>query len=45
MGSKSFVESFVVEAFHEDLGTISSPPMLADPQMTFMMPHCAMPTP
>ncbi len=36
MGSKSLIESFVVEAFHEDLGTIFSFPMLADAHSTFV---------
>jgi hypothetical protein len=31
MGSTSFVESFVVKGFHEDLGTISSLFMLPNP--------------
>jgi hypothetical protein len=38
VGSKSFVDSFVVKAFHEDLGTISSLPMFVDPQAVFVMP-------
>jgi hypothetical protein len=37
MGSKSFVELFVVKAFHEDLGTIFNLPMLVDPQVAFVM--------
>jgi hypothetical protein len=37
MGSTSFVESFVIEVFHEDLGTMFSLPMLVDPHMTFVM--------
>ncbi len=37
VGSTSFVESFVVEVFHEDLWTIFSFPILADLQVTFMM--------
>ncbi len=35
--SKSFVKLFVAKAFHEDFGTISSLPMLVDPQATFAM--------
>jgi hypothetical protein len=31
VGSRSFIESFVDEVFHEDLGTISSLHMLVDP--------------
>jgi hypothetical protein len=31
MGFRSFIESFMVEAFHEDLRTISILPMLANP--------------
>jgi hypothetical protein len=37
MGSKPFVESFVAKALHEDLGTISSLPMLANLQTIFAM--------
>jgi hypothetical protein len=37
VGSTSFVELFVVEVLYEDLGTISSLPMLANLQATFMM--------
>jgi hypothetical protein len=37
MGSTSFVELFVVEAFHEDLETISCLPMLINPKATFAM--------
>jgi hypothetical protein len=31
MVSTSFIELFMVEALHEDLGTIFSLPMFADP--------------
>jgi hypothetical protein len=37
MGSTSFIESFVVEVLHEDLGIIFSFLMLADLQATFAM--------
>jgi len=37
MGSTSFVESFMAEAVHEDLGTIFSLPMFADSQVVFVM--------
>jgi hypothetical protein len=37
VGSRSFVESFVHEAFYEDLGMISNLPMLADHKVTFVM--------
>ncbi len=37
MGSTSFVESFVVKTLHEDLGMISSLPMLVDPHVVFTM--------
>jgi hypothetical protein len=37
MGSRSFIESFVVEALHEDLGTIFNLHMLANLQATFVM--------
>jgi hypothetical protein len=37
MGSKSFVELFVVEVLHEDLGMISSFPMLINRYATFTM--------
>jgi hypothetical protein len=37
VGSTSFVESFVVEALHEDLKTISNILMFADFQATFAM--------
>jgi hypothetical protein len=42
MGSTSFVESFVVEALHEDLGTIYNLPMFTNPQEVFAM-HCVTP--
>jgi ABC-type uncharacterized transport system permease subunit len=32
-----FVESFVLEAFQEDLNTIASLPMLIDPRATYVM--------
>ncbi len=37
VGSKSFVESFVVKAFHEDLGMISSLPMFTNTHVAFEM--------
>jgi hypothetical protein len=37
VGSTSFIESLVVEVFHEDLGTIFNLPMLAYFQATFAM--------
>jgi len=37
VGSTSFVESFVVKVFHEDLGIIFNLSMLADLQATFAM--------
>ncbi len=37
MGFKSFIELFVVEAFHEYFGAIYSLPMLVDPHATFAM--------
>jgi len=37
VGSTSFVELFMVKAFHKDLGTISSLPMLVYPHVTFAM--------
>jgi hypothetical protein len=37
MGSMSFVELFVVEAFHEDFRMIFSLPMFIDPHATFVM--------
>ncbi len=37
MGFKSFVESFVAKALHEDLGTIFSLFMFVDLQMAFAM--------
>ncbi len=37
MGSTSFIESFMAEALHEDLGTIFSLPMFADLQVAFAM--------
>jgi hypothetical protein len=37
MGSSLFVESFVVEVFHEDLGTMSNLLMLVDPHTAFVM--------
>jgi hypothetical protein len=37
VGSSSFVEPFVAEVFHEDLGTMFSLPMLVNPHMTFLM--------
>jgi hypothetical protein len=37
MGSLPFVESFVSEAFHEDLNMIVSLPMLIDPPVAFVM--------
>jgi hypothetical protein len=37
VGSKSFVETFVVEAFHEDIWTIYSFLMFVNPQMVFAM--------
>jgi len=37
MGSTSFIELFVVEVFHEDLGTIFSLPMLVDFWVAFAM--------
>jgi len=37
VGSKSFVELFVVKAFHEDLGMISSFLMFVNPRVIFMM--------
>jgi hypothetical protein len=37
VGSRSFIESFVVLVFHEDLGTISNLPMLINLQTTFVM--------
>jgi hypothetical protein len=36
MGAKSFIELFAVKAFHEDLGTISNIPMLANPHLAFV---------
>jgi hypothetical protein len=37
VGFKSFIELFVVVAFHENLGTIFSFPMFANPQVAFAM--------
>ncbi len=37
MGSTSFVESFVAKVLHEDLMTMFSLPMFADPRATFVM--------
>jgi len=37
VGSKSFVESFVAKAFHEDLGMISSLPMFTNTHVGFVM--------
>jgi hypothetical protein len=37
MGSTSFVQSFVVEVFHEDLGTISNLPMFINLHVVFLM--------
>ncbi len=37
MGFKSFVELFVAEAFHENLGTIYSLLMLVNPHVIFVM--------
>ncbi len=37
VGSTSFIESFVVKAFHEDLGMISSFLMLVNLLATFVM--------
>jgi hypothetical protein len=37
VGFLPFVESFVSEAFQEDFNTISNFPMLANPQVAFMM--------
>jgi len=37
VGSKSFIELFMVEVLHEDLGMIFSFPMLVDLQVAFMM--------
>jgi hypothetical protein len=35
--STSFIESFMVEAFHEDFKMIFNLPMLANPHVVFMM--------
>jgi hypothetical protein len=37
MGFRSFIESFVVKVFHEDVGMVSNLPMLINPQVTFVM--------
>ncbi len=37
MGSTSFMKSFLLEAFHEDLGTIDNLPMLVDLHAAFVM--------
>jgi hypothetical protein len=37
VGSTSFVELFVPEALHEDLGTIFSLPMFVNPRVAFAM--------
>ncbi len=37
MGSRSFVESFVAEAFHEDMGRICNLLMLLELEATFVM--------
>ncbi len=37
MGSRSFIESFVAKAFHEDLGMIFSLLVFANPQAVFAM--------
>jgi hypothetical protein len=35
VGFTSFIESFVIESFHEDLGTIFSFPILVNLEATF----------
>jgi len=37
VGFASFIESFVVDVFHEDFGTIFNLPMLANLHAAFMM--------
>jgi hypothetical protein len=43
MGSKSFVELFVVKVLHEDFGMIFNFTMFVDPLETFAMFYCVMP--